>query len=163
MISNHKKSVPGFTIAELLVALAITAMLLTAIAAAFNASITNYTENEKIFKAVNSARQALVRMTSQMRIGDNFNTADPTNKCSFFTAQNQDVTYEYRSAEQKLYFTTNNDGKSYVLCDNISSMTFSKTATTDGNDIKSVVISMTVGNGDNIRKVSSGVVVRKNL
>jgi prepilin-type N-terminal cleavage/methylation domain-containing protein len=160
----NKKSKTGFTIAELLIALAITAMLLAAVATAFNASIKNYTQNEQIFKAVNNARQALVRMTNQMRTGDNFNPADPNNKCSFFTAQGEDITYEYQ--DPNLYLITKVGGTitgKFVLCDNVTAMNFMTTPTDDGADIKSVQISMTVGIGDNFRKVSSGVVIRKNL
>ncbi len=47
----------GFTIAELLLALAVAGMLLAAVAFAFNASIINYRENEDIFKAINSKRR----------------------------------------------------------------------------------------------------------
>lgn len=62
-----KNKAAGFTIAELLLALAITALLLAAVAAAFNASVINYRENERIFRTINSARQALSRITSQLR------------------------------------------------------------------------------------------------
>jgi len=57
----------AFTIAELLLALAITGLLLAVVAVAFNASIINYGENEDVFKTINSARQALFRITSQLR------------------------------------------------------------------------------------------------
>ncbi|MHC4572239.1 MAG: type II secretion system protein, partial [Planctomycetota bacterium] len=42
MSNRQDKSVAAFTIVELLVALAITGILLVAVAVAFNASITNY-------------------------------------------------------------------------------------------------------------------------
>jgi prepilin-type N-terminal cleavage/methylation domain-containing protein len=63
MIDQWHKYKPGFSLAELLIALAIAAMLLVAVAVAFNASATNYQQNEDIFKVVNSARQALCRIT----------------------------------------------------------------------------------------------------
>ena len=53
--TKHKR---GFTIVELLLALAVTSILLAAVAVAFNASVINYRENEDIFTAVNSARHA---------------------------------------------------------------------------------------------------------
>ncbi len=64
---RYKKQKKAFTIVEVLIALAITAMLLTAVAVAFNASIKNYQENEKMFKTMNNARQAMLRMTAQLR------------------------------------------------------------------------------------------------
>jgi len=153
----------GFTIVELLLVLAITGMLLAVVAVAFNASVINYRENEEIFKTINNARQALLRMTSQLRTGYWVDPNAPNNECSFFTADGQDLTYEYRSADNKLYLITNSDDQEYVLCENVTSVSFIKTATDDGLDCKSVQISMTVQSGDMQRTVSTAVVIRKNL
>jgi len=154
----------GFTIAELLLALAIASMLLAAVAVAFNASIINYRQNEDVFKAINSARQATFRMISQLRTGY---WVDPNpldvNECSFFTADDENITYEYRSADNKLYLVTNSDGQEYVLCDNVTAMTFTKTPTDDGTDCKSVQISITVTSGNVQQTVSAAAVIRKNL
>lgn len=156
----------GFTIVEVLLALVITGMLLAAVAVAFNASVINYRENEEIFKTINNARQALLRMTSQLRTGHWVDPTDPNNRCSFYTADadgNEPITYEYRSSDNKLYLITNSDDQEYVLCENVTSMSFIKTATDDGSDCKSVQISMTVQSGDMQRTVSTAVVIRRNL
>jgi prepilin-type N-terminal cleavage/methylation domain-containing protein len=134
---QHKKGKTGFTVVELLIGLAITAMLLTAVAVAFNASVINYRENERIFQSINNARQALFRMTTQLRTGDSVDPNAPSNRCNFFTADGQDVTYDYRSAENKLYLVTNSDGNEYVLCDNVTSMNFVRALTDDGLDNRS--------------------------
>jgi prepilin-type N-terminal cleavage/methylation domain-containing protein len=166
-IENRKLKIEnknrGFTIVEVLLVLAITGMLLAAVAVAFNASVINYRENEEIFKTINNARQALLRMTSQLRTGYWVDPNAPNNECSFFTADGQDLTYEYRSADNKLYLITNSDDQEYVLCENVTSVSFIKTATDDGLDCKSVQISMTVQSGDMQRTVSTAVVIRKNL
>jgi len=153
----------ALTIAEMLVALAITAILLTAVAVAFNASVINYRENENAFKAVNSARQALYRITTQLRTGYKVEPNAPNNKCSFFTADDQDITYEYRSAVNKLYLITNINGHEYVLCENVTSMSFIKTPTPDGLDCKSVQILMTVQSGSLQKTLVAAAVVRRNL
>jgi len=153
----------GFTIAELLIALAITGMLLVAIAVAFNASITNYRENEDIFKTINNARQALSRITTDLRTGHSFKLDDPDYKCTFFNAGNEDITYDYRSADKNLYLITNSNNQEYLLCDNVSSMSFIKMLTDEGTDVKSVQISMTVFSGNMQRTISAAAVVRKNL
>jgi len=163
MSGRKHKYVAAFTIAELLIALAIMSILLAAVAVAFKASIESYRENENIFKTINNARQAMLRMTSQIRTGDNFNTADPPNRCSFFTAGNEDITYEYRIADNKLYLITNINGSEYVLCSNVASMSFDPTQTQDGTDVKSVQISMTVAIGNIQKTISAATVVRKNL
>lgn len=153
----------GFTLAECLIALAISAMLLAAIAVAFNASLINYEENEQLFQAVNGARQALARMTSQLRTGSCVDPSAPSNECSFFTSANEDITYEFRSADGKLYLITNSDGNEYVLCDNVSGVTFTKTPTSDNSDCKSVQILLKVQCGDGERTLSAAAAVRKNL
>jgi prepilin-type N-terminal cleavage/methylation domain-containing protein len=174
MSTRSTKSTAGFTLAELLIALAVMGILLAAVAVAFNASAINYRENEDIFKSINKARQALARMTTQIRTAgyqvsvspDLFvavNTSDPNNRCSFYTATGDNITYEYRSADNKLYLITNSNGQEYVLCDNVIAMSFIKTLTDDGSDCKSVQISMTVASGDTQRTISAAAVIRRNL
>jgi len=49
-IINHQLSIRrGFTIVECLIGLAISAVLLTAVAVAFNASVVNYGENQDMY------------------------------------------------------------------------------------------------------------------
>jgi len=157
----------GFTIAELLLALAITGLLLVAVAVAFNASIINYRENEDAFKTINSARQALFRITSQLRTAqkDLVDPDAPDNECSFVTAGGDDITYRYNSGDNKLYLIDNSSGSSYVLCDNVTAMTFTKdTAVEDATIyVKSVQISITVVSGNIQRTVSAATVIRRNL
>ena len=155
----------GFTIVELLVALAIASILLAAVATAFNASIINYRENEDIFKAINSARGALLRITTQLRTADAVDNTSPANECTLITAGGDDVTYQYNNGDNKLYLITNDDltDPDYVLCENVTAMTFTKTPTDDGTDCKSVQISITVTRGNAQRKISAAAVIRRNL
>ena len=165
MKSNVKQSnrKAAFTIVELLLAMAIAGMLLVAVAVAFNASATNYRENEEIFKTINTARQALTRITSQLRTSTMVDPIAPSNECSFFTSAGDDVTYRYDSGQGRLYLRTNSDGQQYVLCENVVDMSFSKTPTDDGSDCKSVQISITVTSGDTQRTISTAAVIRRNL
>jgi len=162
---KSKKNKNGFSIAELLIALAITSMLMVAVALAFKASIMSYSENEDIFKAVNSARQALYRITTQLRTATAVDPNGPANECTFITAGGQDITYEYRSADSKLYLITNSDSQEYTLCDNVTAMTFTRQIrTVDAiTFVASVQISMTVQIGDAERIVSAAAVIRRNL
>ena len=171
------KSNSGFTIPELLLVLTITAMLLAAVTVAFNASITNYRENEDIFKTVNKARQALSRITTQIRTAGYDHPSfgllcvpydSLTNQCELWTPEGVHITYEYRDASDATYPNTlllvdNDTGTPYVLCDNVTAMSFIKTPTDDGLDCKSVQISITVASGDIERTLSSAAVVRKVL
>jgi prepilin-type N-terminal cleavage/methylation domain-containing protein len=160
---KNAKYKTGFTIAELLIALALAGMLLAAVAVAFNASATNYQQNEDIFKTINNARQALFRMTSQLRTASAVDVNAPLNECSLYTAVNENITYRYNSGDNKLYLITNIDSNEYVLCDNVTAMTFNKTPTDDGLNCKSVQISMTIENGNVQKTISAAAAIRRNL
>jgi len=64
----------GITILELLIALAITAMLLTAVAAGIHASFLNLTENDCIRELTQSARWHLSRIAAEIRTADAVDT-----------------------------------------------------------------------------------------
>jgi type II secretory pathway pseudopilin PulG len=159
--SARRPRVGAFTIAEVLIVLAITGILLTAVAVAFNAAIINYRQNEQMFKTINNARQALCRMTSQLRTGYAVEPNAPNNECSFRTADGSDITYQY--SDPNLYVITNSNGNRYVLCENVTSMSFIRTLTADGLDCKSVQMSMTVQSGNVQRTLSAASVIRRNL
>jgi prepilin-type N-terminal cleavage/methylation domain-containing protein len=57
----------AFTLAEMLIALVITALLLTAVAVAMHASLFSYKENEEIASATQTARSILGRMSRDIR------------------------------------------------------------------------------------------------
>ena len=155
----------AFTLVELLLALAIAGMLLAAVAVAFNASAINCRENEEIFKTINNARQAMFRMTTQLRTADPVDPCAPNNECSLITAGGEDITYRYDSGAKKLYLVTNSDGQQHVLCDNVTAMTCTKNSVVEDTElkVKSVQISMTVASGDMQRTVSTAAVIRRNL
>ena len=162
-INNHF----GFTLVELLLALAISAMLLVAVSVAFNASAMNYRENEEIFKTINNARQALFRMTSQLRTADAVDPNAPSNECTLITASVENITYRFNSGDSKLYLVTNDDpsDSDYVLCENVTAMTCTKNAVFEDPiwKVKSVQISLTVSSGDMTRTLAAAAVVRRNL
>lgn len=155
----------GFTLAEVLLSLVIAGILLAAVATAFNASIVNYQENEDIFVAVNSARQALFRITTQLRTAIAVDPNAPINECTLITSDGEDISYWYKYADDKLYLVTNSDGQEYVLCENVTAATFTKDTVVEDMQIKvtSVQISMTVMSGDEQRTVASAAVIRRNL
>ena len=167
MSERLNKSGGGFVLAELLIGLAITAVVLTAVAVAFNAAAINYRENEGIFKAINGARQALFRMTTQIRTASAVDPNSANNECAMITAGGEDITYRYDGASKKLYLVTNDDlsDPDYMLCENVMGMTFVRqTVTEEGQTkVKNVQISMTVASGEVERKVSAAAVVRRNL
>ena len=162
--TRHKT---GFTVAELLIALAISGILLVAVAVAFNASAVNYQQNEDIFKAINGARQALFRITTQLRTADAVDPDSPSNECTLITAAGEDITYRYNNTDNKLYLITNDDlsDSDYVLCDNVTAVACTKNSVVEDSQIKvkSVQISITVASGNVRRTVSTAAVIRRNL
>lgn len=157
----------GFTIVELLIALAIASMLLASIAVAINASIINYRENEDMFKAINSARQALLRITNHIRTADAADHTSPVNECTLIAANGDDITYRYDNTDNKLYLITNYDSTDpdYVLCENVTAMTFTKQTFVEDTvtKVRSVQVSITVVQGNAERKISAAAVIRRNL
>jgi len=157
----------GFTIIELLLALAITSLMLAAVAAALNATAVNYSKNEDIFGAINNARQALFRMTSQLRTATAVEPNAPVNRCSLITADGADITYYYNSTDGKLYLITNDNtaDPDYVLCENVTALTFTRRTFVEDTVtyVRSVTISITVTIGDTSQTVSAAAVIRKNL
>ncbi|RPJ36246.1 MAG: prepilin-type N-terminal cleavage/methylation domain-containing protein, partial [Planctomycetaceae bacterium] len=151
---KHQRLPQGFTIVECLIGLAISAILLTALATAFHASVINYGENEQMYETINNARQALTRMTSQLRTGHTIDPSAAANRCNFYTAADEDISYLFNGTDGKLYLITNSDSRQYVLCDNVTAATFTKTPTDDGMDCKSVEISLTVRSGDFYRTLA---------
>ena len=164
---RKKRRENGFSVIELLIAMAISAMLLVAVAVAFSASMMSYRQNEDIFKAVNSARQALFRIKTQLRTATAVEPNSPANECTFITAGGDDITYRFNSGDGKLYLITNDDttDSDYVLCDNVSAATFSSTTrTVDAvTYVARVDMSITVVVGDAQRMVSSAAVIRRNM
>ncbi|MBA7714475.1 hypothetical protein ES703_123500 [subsurface metagenome] len=155
------KSLAGFTFVEILVSLLVTAMLIAAVAVAFNASVKNYNMNEDVFKAVNKARQALTLITTQLRTAQAVEPNSPSNECAFFSAAGENITYQFDSSQNKLYMI--NSSGTYLLCGDVAAMTFTKSTGGGGAYVKSVQISMTVTSGDVQKTFSAAVVIRKNL
>lgn len=160
---NYKS---GFTVVEVLVVLAIMGILMATVALAFNASMVNYRANENIFRTINNARQALSRITSQVRTANAVDPNSPVNECALITAGGNDITFRYDSTQNKLYLRDNSSTNEYLLCDNVTAMNFEKSTGVDGNGmtyVKSVQVSMTVQSGNMQRTVSAAAVVRRNL
>jgi len=143
-----------------LVALIITGMLMAAIAVSFNASVKNFSDNKEMFYAANKARQALTQIVPRLRTAQSVSSTSPVNECAFYDDSGQNITYSYNSSEKKLYMVQG--GNNRVLCDNVTTMSFTKNTGGTAN-VKSVIISMTVAQGNTSQTYTTAVVIRKNL
>ena len=166
---RKSKSNTGFTLVEMLLSLMILGMLLAAAALAFNASATNYSQNEAMFKAMNTARQALLRITTEIRTAQDValmpSATDPdSSQCSMHTSDGRDITYRYNSGNNTLYLDDNIASSSYVICENVTAITFERTTVPDEpSSIRSVRISITVAADGLSQTLATAAVVRRNL
>ena len=157
---------------ELLVSLMILGILMAAVAVAFDAAVENYTVNEGIAKTMNTARAALMRITSELRTANSVGVIpsdDPDNtQCSFRNAANTAFCYWYDSANQALRLNTDGtlDENDPVLCRNVTAVSFNRSAVpgvpTDIRNVRIVLI-LTDDNGKNSQTLATAAVVRKNL
>ncbi len=172
MTLGKAKLKDGFTLVEVLLSLAILGMLMAAVALAFNASAINYSENEAMFKAMNTARQALLRITTEIRTAQSValigtgSGDDPLDysQCSMITSGGGNITYRYNSTNNTLYLDDNLTSSSYVMCENVTAMTFDRaTVPDDPSAIRSVRISITVAADNLSQTLATAAVVRRNL
>jgi prepilin-type N-terminal cleavage/methylation domain-containing protein len=147
MKKTTKKTRAGFTMVEVLISLTILATLMAAVAFAFDASVTNFQVNRGIYQTVNTARQALLRITNDLRtaqqvalIGtDAENDPIDLSQLSFRNdidgdgifdeSVDQNITYRFESASTPpcIWYDDNITGESYKLCNNVTTATFDRT------------------------------------
>lgn len=160
----------GFTLIELLLSLTILAVLMTAVAVAFDASMKNYKDNEGLAKQINTARAALLRITNDIRTARAVVAGTDNTQCSIDQDGDgtADITYRFDGSGNNLYLDKYSSGttQSYVLCRNISAMTFTQ-GTVPGQPslVRSVRMTMTITDpaGQMPQKLVAAAVVRRNL
>jgi hypothetical protein len=151
----------------MLISLAITATLLTAVAAAFRASGDAIDINDAFFKATQSARVSLARMLTQVRRGTPA-TDTTASSLHLLTDGGLDVNYNYDSTGKMLTYITNGNpnARTYTLARNVSQCTFSKTNGTDSTGapcVAKVTITLAVTVGDNKVLLSGSAAPRRSL
>jgi type II secretory pathway pseudopilin PulG len=125
--TNQQKT--GFTVIEVLLSLALTGMLMTAVAVALHASLTSYHENDKIATATQTARSVLNRMMRDVRTAEAVN-CDGYGAMSIIPPENGDglEMIQYESVyDGKLYYrrTVNGNTTQYVLIGDSDEVTVS--------------------------------------
>ncbi len=178
-----QKTRAGFTLVEVLISLTILATLMTAVAFAFDAAVTNYQANKGIYETVNTGRQALLRITSDLRTADDLplSTEEANTQVSFIKdttgdgTYDKDVTYRFDIATNRLYYDDNVSVNSYVLCENVTAATFNRTDHQIDRDngaggvvtiwaVRDVRIVLTVTDetGDISQTLAAATLIRKN-
>lgn len=152
----------GFTLVEVLISLAISALLMAAVAAAFNAAAMGYQDNRDIYNAINNARQALNRMTAELRTGYDVDANDPNTQCVFCLSDGTSVTYRWGyPSDSNLYLDKGSD--TYTLCENVTDLYFDKSHIGDNGHSKGVQIYMQVQTGSATQNLVAAAAIRRNL
>jgi len=151
----------------------ILAMLMTAVAVAFDASVTNFQVNQGISKTTNAARAALLRMTTELRTAQSVGVIgidDPDNTRCSLTAVDPDgstrsIAYRFSAADHILYLDSG--GNSYALCKNVTAATFNRAIVPASSPVAvrnvRIVMTLTDDKGNNSQTFAAAAVVRKNL
>jgi hypothetical protein len=127
-----------------MISLAISAMLLTAVAAAFTASSDAIEQNDTFFRASQAARVSMTQILTEIRRANAVNAPAGTltglKSLSMITHDSKDRTYSYDTAAQKLKLITNDvlTDPDYTLASNCTSTTFDFDTFTDAGGIKHV-------------------------
>ena len=164
-MANSKK---GFTIIELILAVIIMALLMTALGFVFRGTVNTYTVNQNMLESYNDSRMAIKRISDEIRNAVTVSTSEPQNQCSIIRADGEDITYRYDADAKEILYCTNGDltDQDYVICDNIESAVFQKVTASyaDGTQyVKEVVVTISSKNGSVTQNMTSSVAVRKNL
>jgi len=170
-----KKIRSGFTIVEVMLSLVILAVLMTAVAFAFDAAVTNYQANKGIYETVNRGRQALLRITNDLRTANIValevdDSPNQNSQISLFDRNDNNIRYRFDSTDNKLYYDDIDNGNSYVLCEHVTLGTFNRTEHeierngTPEQAVRDVriVLSVTDDTGDVSRTLAAATLVRKN-
>jgi type II secretory pathway pseudopilin PulG len=190
---QHRRLRPGrrgLSLSEVMISLAITTMLLTAIAAAFHSSSQIITENDEFFRATQAARVALNQMLTEVRRADEVVAEDtivpgtPAFTVSKISSNLLPVSrplaahmsqeymryYSYDPASKKLllYFQdpTGKLSSPYPLASNVQQSPFAwdEAKSSDNRQIASrVAISLEVAVGNNRIRLSGSAVPRRSM
>ncbi|MBN2377930.1 MAG: prepilin-type N-terminal cleavage/methylation domain-containing protein [Sedimentisphaerales bacterium] len=124
-LSSHRRRCRGLSLVEILISLAIAALLLIATATAFNAALTSYKANHDMAMASVSARNSMHQMCSLMRSAWNdpevatINVNGDGTECSFTDASDRDIIYRYDADLDQMQINLDGAVDWYVLMENI--------------------------------------------
>lgn len=122
--TRHRRR--GISLVELLLSLAIAALILAATAAAFDAAFNSYQVNHEIATTGMTARNGLHQMTSTIRSAWNDPDVatidvdeDTGNRCSLVDADGRDIIYRYDPINTQLEVSVDDPDKWYVMMENV--------------------------------------------
>ena len=155
----------GLSIVEVLISLAITSLLLTAVSAAFSASAESVESNDEFFRATQAARVSMTQILTEVRRAKSVNVST-SSKLDMITFDDHDRSYSYSSTNKLLNLITNDilTDPDYKLASNVTSCSFTAdTAVNSGGISYTVRVSvvMVVQVGKNEIRLSGSAAPRR--
>lgn len=164
--NNMRAKTPSrhaLSLIEVMISLTITAMLLTAVAAAFSASTAAIENNDQFFRACQSARVALNLMLTDVRRSTAVAVPSST-QINLITADSQDLSFAYAPNTSTLKLIKNATAQEYVLARNVKSFSLTDDTAIGAGGVTYVArisISITVEIADNQITLSGSAAPRR--
>ena len=161
----------GLGTVELLISLAIVAMLLVAVGASFSASAAIVENNDQFFRATQAARVTMNQVLAQVRRAEVVDVNSDT-ELELFTIDDENLIYRYNGDTDKLMLITEDieDDPDYSLASNLTEVTFAADTKQrdDGNGnyttyVARVSVTLVVKIGDNTIRLTGSTCPRRSL
>ena len=166
----------GLSLVEVLISLAIMALLLTATGIAFDAALDNYKINHDMASVSVSARNALYQMTSTIRAAWNLDpetdpdyaidVAEDGMSCALRDSSDRAVIYRYDDDSRELQVNIDDAEQWYVMVENVFPITVDEdifTATYTPDDLVSRVEIRFQVSQENLSRTISAAAVPRNI
>jgi prepilin-type N-terminal cleavage/methylation domain-containing protein len=167
-ISGRAGRQDGFTLPEILLALAITAALLTSVAMAMQSAMSSYTENSEIADVAQAARVIFNHIASDLRTADN--AAAPTSNLLTITpAPGGSISLiKYEFVGGQLFYRATSGGveTSSVLISSSEDLKvtgFTASVAAVSGKAQSATVTLGLTQGGNPLSVTSSACLRRNL
>jgi prepilin-type N-terminal cleavage/methylation domain-containing protein len=159
----------GLSLVEVMISLAISAMLLTAVAAAFTASSDAIQVNDEFFRASQAARVSMNQILTEIRRANAVSVPSPLTgspTLSMITHDTKDRTYTYDATNRRLKLITNDvtTDPDYTLASNCAIASFDVDTYTDTLGINHVIrvsVTIVVQVGQNQIRLTGSAAPRK--
>ena len=174
--SGAHRRAAGLSLVEVLISLAIVALLLTATGIAFDAALDNYKINHDMASVSVAARNALYQMTSTIRSSWNLDPDTDPNaaiyvavdgmSCTMLDASDRVIIYRYDDASDELQVNIDGASEWYVMVENVFPVTVGDeifTADLLDSLVSRVQIRFQVSQEDLSRTISAAAVPRNIL
>jgi prepilin-type N-terminal cleavage/methylation domain-containing protein len=156
-----KNSRRGLSLAEVMISLAISAMLLTAVAAAFSASSEAIETNDEFFRASQAARVSMNQILTEIRRCESVKVASTKTNLAMKAHDGKDRDYVYDAAARKLQLVTSDPmAPNYNLASNCSEASFAYDNPT-GLQVVRVSVTVIVQVGKNQIRLTGSAAPRK--